>query len=57
MRKIAKILTFISLHLIFNLLAVSQILYQEITNKKPGIGVYGRVGVDWNFEDGGSIGR
>ncbi|MGD9328621.1 MAG: carbohydrate porin [Cyclobacteriaceae bacterium] len=38
-------------------LSYAQIMYQEVTNKKFGIGAYGRVGVDWNFEDGGSIGR
>lgn len=35
----------------------AQIMYQEVTNKKIGIGAYGRVGIDWNFEDGGSLGR
>lgn len=57
MKKVTKVLTFISLLLIFSHLSLSQIMYQEVTNKKLGIGAYGRVGVDWNFEDGGSIGR
>ena len=34
-----------------------QIMYQIPTNKKVNVGSYGRVGVDWNFENGGSIGR
>jgi len=35
----------------------SQINYTPITNKKVSIGSYGRVGVDWSFVNGGSIGR
>lgn len=35
----------------------SQIMYQIPTNKRVNVGSYGRVGVDWNFENGGSIGR
>ena len=35
----------------------SQIAYTPITNKKVSIGSYGRVGVDWSFVNGGSIGR
>jgi len=35
----------------------AQISYQNVTNKKVSIGSYGRVGVDWSFENGGSIGR
>ena len=42
---------------IFCISSYAQIIYQEVTNKKLGIGAYGRVGVDWNLEDGGSIGR
>jgi maltoporin len=57
MNKATKIIACVSLQLFFSHLAVSQIMYQEVTNKKLGIGAYGRVGVDWNFEDGGSIGR
>ncbi len=34
-----------------------QIMYQIPTNKRVNVGSYGRVGVDWNFENGGSIGR
>jgi maltoporin len=36
---------------------LSQIAYQPVTNKKFSIGSYGRVGVDWSFVNGGSIGR
>ena len=32
-------------------------MYQNVSNKNIAIGSYGRVGVDWSFEDGGSIGR
>lgn len=35
----------------------SQINYTPITNKKVSIGSYGRIGVDWSFVNGGSIGR
>jgi maltoporin len=35
----------------------SQVAYQPITNKNISIGSYGRVGVDWSFVNGGSIGR
>ena len=35
----------------------SQIMYQMPTNRKVNVGSYGRVGVDWNFENGGSVGR
>lgn len=35
----------------------SQISYTPITNKKVSIGSYGRVGVDWSYVNGGSIGR
>ncbi len=35
----------------------SQIAYQPITNKNISFGSYGRVGVDWSFVNGGSIGR
>ena len=34
-----------------------QIQYQISTNKKVSIGSYGRAGVDWSFENGGSVGR
>ncbi len=34
-----------------------QIMYQIPTNQRVNVGSYGRVGVDWNFENGGSIGR
>ena len=32
-------------------------MYQNVSNKNVAMGSYGRVGVDWSFEDGGSIGR
>ena len=32
-------------------------MYQEERNKRLGIGSYGRIGVDSNFKDEGSIGR
>jgi maltoporin len=35
----------------------AQIMYQMPTNQKVNVGSYGRVGVDWNFENGGSVGR
>lgn len=35
----------------------AQISYQNVTNKNVSIGSYGRAGVDWSFENGGSIGR
>ena len=35
----------------------AQMAYQPITNKNLTIGSYGRVGVDWSFVNGGSIGR
>ena len=35
----------------------SQIMYQNVSNKNISLGSYGRVGVDWSFENGGSIGR
>ena len=47
--------------LIFGLTSSSdvsaQIAYDRPTNKKVSLGSYGRVGVDWSFVNGGSIGR
>ena len=37
--------------------ASAQIMYQNVSNKNISMGSYGRVGVDWSFENGGSIGR
>lgn len=37
--------------------AISQIAYTHVSNKNLSIGSYGRVGVDWSFVNGGSIGR
>ena len=34
-----------------------QIMYQNVSNENVSLGSYGRVGVDWSFENGGSIGR
>lgn len=34
-----------------------QMMYQDVTNKNLSLGSYGRIGVDWSFENGGSIGR
>jgi len=49
---------------VFNLLIIAclpfakaQIAYQNVSNKNVSLGSYGRVGVDWSFENGGSIGR
>jgi len=35
----------------------AQIQYQNVSNKNISLGSYGRVGVDWSYENGGSIGR
>ena len=35
----------------------AQISYQNVSNKNVSLGSYGRVGVDWSYENGGSIGR
>jgi maltoporin len=35
----------------------SQISYDHITNKAVSVGSYGRVGVDWSFDEGRTIGR
>lgn len=34
-----------------------QIAYDHITNKAVSVGSYGRVGVDWSFDEGRTIGR
>lgn len=54
LHKITKLIILISL---IPLAGMSQIAYQPITNKGFSIGSYGRVGVDWSFVNGGSIGR
>lgn len=51
-----KIIPLITLTLL-TLSVHGQMLYQEITNKSIAIGTYGRIGIDWNFENGGSLGR
>lgn len=38
-------------------MGLSQIAYQPVSNKNVSFGSYGRVGVDWSFVNGGSIGR
>ena len=43
--------------LIFPFQLIAQIAYQPISNKNISLGSYGRVGVDWSFVNGGSIGR
>jgi maltoporin len=40
-----------------SILAVGQVNYQPEGDNGFSIGSYGRVGVDWSFENGGSIGR
>ncbi|MCU0362596.1 MAG: hypothetical protein MUE32_04505, partial [Bacteroidales bacterium] len=35
----------------------SQMSYQYARNKSFSAGTYGRIGVDWSFENNGSIGR
>lgn len=35
----------------------AQIAYDHITNKAVSVGSYGRVGVDWSFDSGRTIGR
>lgn len=43
--------------LLFSTSVYSQIEYQYSTDESLTIGAYGRVGVDWSFENNGSIGR
>jgi maltoporin len=45
------------LSLLASITSVAQIAYQPISNKNFSLGSYGRVGVDWSFVNGGSIGR
>jgi len=52
-----KILLSLFLLLFNSSLFQAQISYQNVTNKNVSIGSYGRVGVDWSYENGGSIGR
>ncbi len=35
----------------------AQIAYDQVSNKNISFGSYGRVGVDWSFNDGRTIGR
>ena len=41
----------------FGITAKSQMEYQLSTDKSLAVGSYGRIGVDWSFENNGSIGR
>ena len=43
--------------IVFQLCATSQISYTHVSNKNLSLGSYGRVGADWSFVNGGSIGR
>lgn len=51
------ILLSFTLSAFFTSFASAQIMYQNVSNKNVALGSYGRVGVDWSFENGGSIGR
>lgn len=51
-----KILTFIIILLATGTM-YAQIMYQFAGDKSVGVGSYGRIGADWSFENGGSIGR
>ena len=48
---------FVALLLLVPTILSSQVMYQPSNENGFSIGSYGRVGVDWNFENGGSIGR
>ena len=50
-----KICLFVLLLWAFN--AEAQIMYQNVSNKNFSLGSYGRVGADWSFENGASVGR
>ncbi|MCD6544975.1 MAG: carbohydrate porin, partial [Flavobacteriaceae bacterium] len=51
-----KAIFFLSFVLFFSSIN-AQISYQNVSNKNVSLGSYGRVGVDWSFENKGSIGR
>jgi len=51
-----KAILFLSLVLFLTSLH-AQISYQNVSNKQVSLGSYGRIGVDWSFENKGSIGR
>ncbi len=51
-----KVILFLSF-LLFLSSINAQISYQNVSNKNVSLGSYGRVGVDWSYENGGSIGR
>jgi maltoporin len=53
-RRIFLLLTLLLVSVVF---AAGQIRYQPPDKDGFSIGSYGRVGVDWSFENGGSIGR
>ena len=50
-------LALLSFFILVSFSSFAQIAYQPINNKNFSIGSYGRVGVDWSFVNGGSIGR
>ena len=50
-------LALLSFFILVSFSSFTQIAYQPINNKNFSIGSYGRVGVDWSFVNGGSIGR
>ena len=52
-----KLFTFFLVFVAANFSANSQIAYDHITNKAVSVGSYGRVGVDWSFDHGRTIGR
>lgn len=54
LRKVLTVITFLG---ILYVPAQAQIMYQNVSNKNISFGSYGRVGVDWSYENGGSIGR
>ena len=57
-RSVLKCVLSILIIYLFNVLpSYSQISYTPVTNKKVGLGSYGRIGVDWSYVNGGSIGR
>lgn len=56
-KSLLNLLAFIFIGLCFSLSSQAQIAYDHITNKAVSVGSYGRVGVDWSFDGGRTIGR
>lgn len=48
---------YLSIFLFYSGESFGQIMYQNVSYKNVALGSYGRVGVDWSFENGGTIGR